>query len=99
MSIVKIKDKRIGVTYVYEQQKSVWDPEKKQARSKRILLGKLDEKTGETVPTKNWGRNRKREEDYRTLYKNLKKELQQLMEENSRLRIENAQLRNSPNSK
>jgi len=53
MSIVKIRDKRIGVTYVYEQEKSVWDPVKQQSRSKRTLIGKLDEKTGEIVPTNN----------------------------------------------
>ena len=34
MSIVKITDKRIGVTYVYDQQKGVWDSEKQQMRSK-----------------------------------------------------------------
>lgn len=42
MSIVKLKNKRSGVTYVYESE-SYWDKEKKQPRSKRILIGKLDE--------------------------------------------------------
>ena len=40
MSIVRRKGKRIGVTYVYGQEKGVWDPQKKQMRSKRTLIGK-----------------------------------------------------------
>ena len=44
MSIVKNKDKRTGITYVYESQ-SYWDKEKKQPRAKRTLIGKLDETT------------------------------------------------------
>ena len=58
MSTVRRKDKRIGVTYVYEQEKGVWDPQKKQMRSKRTLIGKIDPETGEVVPTKGWGKNR-----------------------------------------
>jgi hypothetical protein len=50
MSIVNHKDKRTGVTYVYESE-SYWDKEKKQPRSKRTLIGKLDEATGEIIPT------------------------------------------------
>ena len=58
MSTVRRKDKRIGVTYVYEQEKGVWGPQKKQMRSKRTLIGKIDPETGEVVPTKGWGKNR-----------------------------------------
>lgn len=36
MSIVKLKDKRTGTTYVYESE-SYWDKEKKQPRSRRKL--------------------------------------------------------------
>lgn len=57
MSIVKHKDKRSGVTYVYESE-SYWDKEKKQPRSKRTLLGKLDEETGEIIPTGKSGRTK-----------------------------------------
>ncbi len=89
MSIVKIKDKRLGVTYVYEQQKSVWNPEKKQARSTRKLIGKIDPSTGKIVPTRGWGHNRKYtssgERDYKVLY-------EELVEENASLRRENAEL-------
>lgn len=57
VSIVKHKDKRTGVTYVYESE-SYWDKEKKQPRSKRTLLGKIDEETGEIVPTGKSGRKK-----------------------------------------
>ncbi|MBR6416506.1 MAG: hypothetical protein IKS22_10435 [Bacteroidales bacterium] len=60
MSVVKIKDKRNGVTYVYEQDKGVYDPETKQTRTHRVLIGKIDPSTGEMVPTRGWGKNRMR---------------------------------------
>ena len=57
MSLVKHTDKRSGITYVYESE-SYWDKEKKQPRSNRTLIGKIDEETGEIVPT--GGRGRKK---------------------------------------
>ena len=57
-SIIKSLDKRTGITYVYEST-SYWDKEKKQPRSKRVLIGKLDPETGETVPTDGRGNRRK----------------------------------------
>ena len=57
MSIVKLKDKRSGTTYVYESE-SYWDKEKKQPRSRRKLIGKLDEETGEIIPTGKSGRKK-----------------------------------------
>lgn len=66
MSLVKLKDKRTGTTYVYESE-SYWDKEKKQPRSRRKLIGKLDEETGEIIPTGKSGRTkgsgRKQEEN------------------------------------
>lgn len=56
-SIIHHKDKRTGVTYVYESE-SYWDKEKKQPRSKRTLIGKLDEATGEIIPTGKSGRKK-----------------------------------------
>ena len=50
MAIVKVHNRTRGVTYVYESH-SYWDKELKQPRSKRKLIGKVDPKTGETVPT------------------------------------------------
>lgn len=57
MSLVKLKDKRSGTTYVYESE-SYWDKEKKQPRSRRKLIGKLDEETGEIIPTGKSGRKK-----------------------------------------
>ena len=55
MAIVKQLDRRSGITYAYES-KSYWDKEKKQSRSTRTLIGRVDPETGEIVPTDN--RNR-----------------------------------------
>ena len=39
-----------GVVYAYDSV-SEWDPEKKQSRSKRKCLGRVDPDTGEIIPT------------------------------------------------
>lgn len=62
MSLVKCKDNRTGITYVYESQ-SYWDKEKQQPRAHRKLIGKLDESTGEIVPTDGRGRKRKEQQE------------------------------------
>jgi len=59
MSIVHQKDKRSGITYVYES-KAHWDKAKKQSRSIRRLIGRLDNQTGEVIKTD--GRGRKGQE-------------------------------------
>lgn len=59
MSIIKQHDPRSGKTYVYESE-SYWDKEKKQPRARRKLIGRLDEATGEIVPTDGRGRKRKK---------------------------------------
>lgn len=50
MALLKRLDKRTGITYVYESS-SYWDKKKKQPRSKRTLIGKIDPETGEMIPT------------------------------------------------
>lgn len=57
VSVIKHKDKRTGITYVYESE-SYWDKEKQQPRSKRTLIGKIDDATGEIVPTDGRGKKR-----------------------------------------
>ena len=57
MSYVNQLDKRSGITYVYEST-SYWDKEKKQPRSKRKLVGRLDPETGDIVPTDGRGKRR-----------------------------------------
>lgn len=76
MAIIKQHDKRSGITYVYESH-SYWDPEKKTARAKRKLIGKIDPDTGGIVPTD--GRNKKPKTpapggaDYKKMYRKLLK--------------------------
>jgi len=60
-SIVFQKDKRSGITYAYESV-SRWDKEKKQSRAKRTLIGRLDEESGEIVPTDGRGRKNRDEQ-------------------------------------
>ena len=62
MAMVKQLDKRSGITYIYESV-SYWDREKKQPRSKRTLIGRLDPTTGEIVPTDGRGKRRAQKED------------------------------------
>jgi len=50
MSIVYQTDKRSGITYAYES-KAYWDKEKKQSRSKRTLIGRVNPETGEITKT------------------------------------------------
>jgi hypothetical protein len=50
MGIIYQKDKRSGITYAYENT-AYWDKEKKASRSKRTLVGRVDEETGEIVAT------------------------------------------------
>ena len=58
MAIVKQYHKDTDTTYVYESI-SYWDEEKKQSRSKRRVIGKLDPQTGEIIPTGKRGRKPK----------------------------------------
>lgn len=55
MKTVKQYDPRVKTTYVYEVIESHYDPKKKQSRSTRRLIGKLDE-NGNLVETGKPGR-------------------------------------------
>ena len=57
-------DKRSGITYAYHSV-SYWDKEKKQSRSKRELIGRVDPETQAIVPTD--GRCRKDKRDLSAL--------------------------------
>lgn len=50
MNIVYVRNKKNGVTYAY-QSENYWDKEKKQSRSRRVCIGKLDDE-GNLVPSK-----------------------------------------------
>ena len=60
MAIIYQKDNRSGITYVYEAVYR-WDKTKQQSRSKRTLIGRLNETSGEIVPTD--GRNKNKHKD------------------------------------
>ena len=51
MSLVYLKNKKNGVTYVYECV-SFWNKEKKRSDSNRTCIGKLDPSTGEIIKSK-----------------------------------------------
>jgi hypothetical protein len=51
MSLVHLKNKKNGVTYVYESS-GYWDKEKQQVRNHRKCTGKLDSITGELIPSR-----------------------------------------------
>jgi len=55
MGIIFQKDKRVGITYAYESE-SYWDKDKQQPRSRRKLIGRLDEETGDIIPTRGYKR-------------------------------------------
>ena len=50
-SIVYQIDKKTGAKYAFESV-SYWDKDKKQPRSKRKYLGKVDPETGEIIPSR-----------------------------------------------
>ena len=102
MGIVYQKDKRSGITYVYENH-SYWDKEKKVPRSKRTLIGRLNEETGEVMPTD--GRCKKRSPSYQPApdeyempktMKEMKQEILRLLHEIDALKkqLREAQLQN-----
>lgn len=50
-NIIYLENKKSGTIYAYED-KPYWDSEKKQSRSNRKLVGKIDPATGDIVPTR-----------------------------------------------
>jgi hypothetical protein len=98
MGIVFQKDKRAGITYAYENR-AYWDKEKKQSRSKRELIGRVDPETGEIVPTagrrRNGGASQKKDghQDYKMLYEDMQKKCEALEALNAALQRENKALR------
>ncbi len=60
-SIIYQVDKKTGAKYAFESI-SYWDKDKKQPRSKRKYLGKVNPETGEIIPSR--GRTSHSEEKY-----------------------------------
>lgn len=92
MAITYNKDSRSGktITYAYETT-YVWDKEKKQSRSKRTLIGRVDEETGKIVPTD--GRGKKRSPKYVPEDAPMPATIPELQAEVLKLRKENQTLR------
>lgn len=96
MGIVYQHDKRSGITYAYENE-AWWDSERRQSRSRRRLIGRVDEETGEVVPTD--GRMRRAAEArasrprYRELYEGQLARVAELEAEVARLEAELAAAR------
>ena len=108
MAIIKQYHKDTDTTYVYEST-SYWDPVKKQSRSKRRVIGKVDPITGDIVPTgKRGGNRRSRTGDSKKLSavggdngdqtSSLKKRLAECLKENEQMKKELRKLR-SENSR
>lgn len=56
MGIIYQTNKQTGITYAYKNE-AYWDKDKKQSRAKRVLVGKVDPKTGEIIPTRPYKRS------------------------------------------
>ena len=65
MGIVYQHNKKTGITYAYENE-PYWDKEKQQSRAKRTLLGRVDPKTGEIIPTRSYKRKTEPEAEERS---------------------------------
>ena len=83
MTLLKVLNKKRNITYVYES-KSEWDKEKKQSKSTRKLIGKIDPKTGEIVKTGPRGRKKSRRKttsekkpNYKKLYLDAQAEIKE----------------------
>jgi transposase len=62
MASTTIHRKKNGAAYVYSVE-SYWDKEKKAPRNKQVCLGRLDEQTGEIIPSKRKAKTEKFEAD------------------------------------
>lgn len=81
MAIVKVHNKARNITYVYESV-SYWDKDRKQPRSHRKLIGRIDPVTGDVVPTGKQGKTASSsathsDTDYQALYENALKTIEQ----------------------
>ena len=98
-SIVYQTDKKTGTKYAFESI-SYWDKDKKQPRSKRKYLGKVDPVTGEIIPSR--GRSTHSEDiktsegnDLQTLYAEIPKRdkiIEDLRREREELAAKNQEL-------
>jgi hypothetical protein len=92
MAIIKQYHKDTDTTYVYEST-SYWDPEKKQARSTRKCIGRIDPETGEIIPTGKRGRKKEAEPVFNdAISSKLTQELDKARADILTLKAQNAEL-------
>lgn len=75
-SIVYQVDKKTGAKYAFESV-SYWDKDKKQPRSKRKYLGKVDPETGDIIPSRgrsvnSAGASQEKVSELKSLYNDIK---------------------------
>lgn len=80
MSLIYVQPKGRNVTYVYESR-SKWDPDKKQSRATRHLIGKLDPITNKIVKTGPRGRKKSRRKKAEVIVSEKKPNYKKLYEE------------------
>ena len=80
MSLIYVQPKGRNVTYVYESRFQ-WDPEKKQSRATRHLIGKLDPETNKIVKTGPRGRKKSRRKKAEVIVSEKKPNYKKLYEE------------------
>jgi predicted RNase H-like nuclease (RuvC/YqgF family) len=76
MSSVVIYTSKSGRKYAYESV-SYYDKDKKQPRNKRKLLGIVDPESGEIVPTSRKKKETESSDDFRRIYANTQKKIDQ----------------------
>ena len=92
MAIIKQYHKDTDTTYVYDS-KSYFDEATQKYKTKRKVIGKIDPKTGEIVPTGNRGRAKRSDNDTdsnkeKVMYENIKAEMLGLRNDNKALKEE-----------
>lgn len=92
MAIIQQYHKDTNTTYVYESE-SYWDPEKKQSRSRRKCIGKIDPETGEMIPTGKRGRAKKQQHADSSEIANLQARIDADQTEILSLKTENTELK------
>ena len=92
MTTITAFNKARNTTYVYESD-SHWDKDKQQSRSKRKLIGTIDPKTGNVIPTGPRGRKKSRRKKEVATSSVKKPNYKQLYEEaTSEIEIKDARL-------
>ena len=91
--IVYQTNKKTGITYAYESI-SYWDKEKKQPRSKRQYIGRVDDETGEIIPKQSRKSKSSQKDSPSKEWNDLVAEIEAKDTMVKKLSVENEQLKN-----